>query len=137
VTNAPASAWEVLNERLLLLTAQATDLWETYQREGPGRVDPGLFDSVKNESDAIHVLLQNLTVTDQTAEWLGVPFDDWRDRMTEAVHTICHLAHQCACTPQGLCFITGEAGFIPRRDLHRKFDESLRFLRDRCESLAC
>lgn len=50
--------------------------------------------------------------------------------LREAVAEVYDLAQRCACRVEGLCFVTGEAGLIPRRDKEAAFVEYLAWLRE-------
>jgi len=86
-----------------------------YARLGPGRVPKELADGLSERADA---LVRLLTV-------------DAPDEIVTAVHDAAELATRCATRSEGLCFITGEAGLIPRRDLEDRFDMALEAMRCR------
>ena len=44
--------------------------------------------------------------------------------------TLRDLAHRCTHRAEGLCFVTGEAGLIPRRDLMNAYADGINFLRE-------
>lgn len=50
-------------------------------------------------------------------------------KLAEAAEALRELCHRCCRRSEGLCFITGEAGLIPRRDLHDRFEKALQALR--------
>ena len=43
----------------------------------------------------------------------------------EAIQKVMELARRCAERPEGLSFVTAEAGLIPRHAEHREFEQSL------------
>ena len=47
----------------------------------------------------------------------------------ETVSKLTDLAKRCALRSEGLCFVTGEAGLIPRQDLHQATIDGLEILR--------
>jgi|GEM_PF-2038651 hypothetical protein len=93
----------------------AERVWTSYRDVGPGRVDAALFDG--GEAAAARVL-ESLGDEDISATLTA-------ERLRAAVEKACDLATRCATRPEGLCFITGEAGLVPRRDWHTAMDESL------------
>lgn len=103
-----ASSSEVDALRSLLNAAQA--VWYTYRESGPGRVDASLYEDVES---AVARVKQ---VGDSRID----------DGLIETLRDLCH---RCCLRSEGLCFITGEAGLIPRKDLHERFERSLEELR--------
>ncbi len=82
----------------------AQDLWQRYLELGPGRLPDDAMEPYLNERAAlktdvveVHALLAELEP----------------------------LLRRCVERTEGLCFVTGEAGLIPRRDLHAKCEELL------------
>ena len=104
--------------------ARFTDLtaaiWQAYQSAGPGRVDPQLFDGVDTPYHTLMEMLQQDELLTNLASLNIEPAE-----LQSALKTARELAHRCACTPAGLCFVTGEAGLIPRKDLQKQFALSL------------
>lgn len=97
----------------------AIAVWTTYQDVGPGRVEAALFDGGELLASQIATLLADeATATDLPAEIDG-------DALQAAVLKIADLANRCATRSEGLCFITGEAGLVPRRDWHIAMEEGL------------
>jgi hypothetical protein len=112
--------WNVNGEKALAACLRefhtlATCVWAEYQDVGPGRVDAALFDDGKAAAARVLELLgdDNISATMTAAE------------LRAAVEKVCDLATRCATRPEGLCFITGEAGLVPRRDWHAAMEESL------------
>jgi hypothetical protein len=102
-------------------TAQVAVVWEACQSCGPGNVDSALFDSVNEISQALNVSFENDTLIRNLGNHINIEPDEWRAK-TERLRDLCY---RCVCAPQGLCFITGEAGLIPRKDQHAVFEQSL------------
>lgn len=104
----------------------ASDLWQEYHDRGPGKLDPLRFASVETAADALQTLFEKAALA--SPETTG---SDPRDinALRDDITQVRRLAQKCACTPQGLSFITGEAGLIPRRDQHAAFEDSLARLR--------
>ena len=90
-------------------------VWLRYRDAGPNRVEPELFGDVGHAANEIRDVLQRLPETESAAA------------LTAAAETL----RDCCCRrPEGLCFITGEAGLIPRQDLHDRFEAALKTLHD-------
>ncbi len=97
---------------LLTFTNQAEALWQAYLAEGAGQVDRAAYASLATCSPAAR--------------------DEAPDAIAPAIQRIEQLSQQIACTPQGLNFVSGEAGLVPRRDLHAEFTQHLETLRRIC-----
>ena len=92
--------------RLNEFVAGVAAIWGDYQARGPGRVDAALYERLEPAlQELLRLVDGNLAA-----------IDDRRDGLRDAIRQAGDYAHRCACTPQGLCFITGEAGLIPRQD---------------------
>jgi hypothetical protein len=100
-------------------------VWAEYKDVGPGRVDAVLFDG--GEAAAARVL--ELLGDEQVSPTLTT------DELRVAVEKVCDLATRCATRSEGLCFITGEAGLVPRRDWHTAMDEALAVIGDAAAAL--
>lgn len=94
--------------RSLLNAAQA--VWDAYRESGPGRIDASLFEDVESAIGRVKQVGESRV-------------DDG------LIETLRDLCHRCCLRSEGLCFITGEAGLIPRQDLHERFGRSLEELR--------
>jgi hypothetical protein len=88
-------------------------LWKSYQDVGPGQVNPSLWTEIPELT--AHIERELI---------------DGDTRILQAVRQVSDLSERCACRSEGLCFITGEAGLIPRRDLLELMESSLRILRE-------
>ena len=80
-------------------------LWEQYDACGPGEVDSGLLEPIE-------------TLAGQLTGLLAGPLPAAVDRaaLASAISQATDLARRCATLPQGLCFVSGEAGLVPRTD---------------------
>lgn len=114
-----ANAHEELPGLLREFHALAAAVWEKYLDVGPGRVEAGLFEGGETVAEDILELLAGGKRPGESA----TPVD--AEELREAVETVCDLAHRCATRPEGLCFITGEAGLVPRRDWHAAMEKGL------------
>ncbi|GAB4148269.1 MAG: hypothetical protein Tsb009_21920 [Planctomycetaceae bacterium] len=92
---------------------RAEEIWNLYQQQGPGQLDAKLFAGMPECLAKIES-----TLADQPPALL------------QAFRDVCKLCERCVCRSEGLCFITGEAGLIPRRDLHDLMESSLRQLQE-------
>jgi hypothetical protein len=111
VMSSQQSPIEPLGKLLAELLTAATAVWDAYRDVGPGKVEASLFEPVEVASQEIDRLLDDST------------------ELREAVAELYDLAQRCTCRSEGLCFITGEAGLIPRRDKEAAFEERLAWLR--------
>jgi hypothetical protein len=102
---------------------QAGALWRSYHDLGPGKLSPADWNAVSSAASAIASDLGDPDVARwfEQAECAIFPADE----LQTLVRELTRLARACACTPQGLNFITGEAGLIPRKDQHRAFESGL------------
>ena len=99
-------------------------LWRQYQRLGPGKIGSLLFDRLELAAKGLTQSLEIVTNLD-TAQTL-LPDDVTRlSEFIGAIDTVLRLAKRCACSPQGLCFVTGEAGLIPNKLQYREFENQL------------
>ena len=95
-------------------TTRVAVVWEAYQSCGPGNVDNELFGGVDEMAQALNSPFENEELIRDVSNLVNVDSDEWRIKI-ERLRDLCY---RCVCTPQGLCFITGEAGMIPRKDQH-------------------
>ena len=86
----------------------AAALWSEYQRLGPGKLRPRCSTPSKMPCGSFKASQCRLS----TEVW-------------EAAERVLELSRRCALRPEGLCFVTGEAGLVPRHDLHRAFEDAL------------
>ena len=97
-----------------LLHQAARELWEAYLTCGPSKLSPDAMEPFIAQKNALP------TASDDDATELHALLEELEP-----------LLRRCAERPEGLCFVSGEAGLIPRRDLHEKCEELL----DRLQSL--
>ena len=107
-------------------TAQVAVVWEAYLSCGPGNVESVLFDGVDAMAQRLNALLENDEFLRNAGNLVNIEPDEWR----ATIERLRDLSYRCAGTPQGLCFITGEAGLIPRKDQHEAFEQALQFFSD-------
>lgn len=116
----------------------AKAVWASYQTVGPGRVDQALFTPVETAAAALGQLLDHREAATQAGETIesvagAQPLhlgDNWTDELLQVVTKTHALAYRCACRPEGLCFVSGETGLIPRNDEHAAFEDALAYLSD-------
>ena len=90
--------------------------WRTWLSGGPGSLDAKSFEPVAATAEGLVDLLQQSETTPDCAD------------AEHAVREICELAERGACRLEGLCFITGEAGLIPRKQDHQSYETALKQL---------
>ncbi len=128
------SACQLL-EPLAEFTRQAGRIWTAYQVSGPGGVERESFDGVDASASELRRLLGNAELIGAVGQLTGNDPERWLHELADAVGRAHDLSYRCACTSLGLCFITGEAGLLPRRDQHESFQQALGILRDRFKEL--
>lgn len=94
-----------MNEPLAAFEKAARHLWNAYLESGPGELDVVYW----NELKARHANLLSPIPSSHAI----------------AVQHIMDLAERCAERPEGLCFVTGEAGLLPRQADHQRFEDAL------------
>ena len=104
-------------------THRVTVVWDRYREVGPGRVEPALYEQVESLHDQLIEQISRRDGSTAATELDG-------ETLSAAVTAAADLANRCACRSEGLCFITGEAGLIPRRDMHDRYAAALAELRD-------
>ncbi len=105
--------------------AATADVYERYQQFGAGNLEPALFDRVDSAGKEVVRVLDDEALVDKICAKLNAAPAEWRDELASLVETATDLARRCVHFPQGLNFITGEAGMIPRRDQHESFVAAL------------
>ena len=106
---------------LRLLLECLERIWDEYCRRGPGQVESSLFDGVNqlaHRFDEQYIQFASSNPRDALS-------DDPRPIVVE----LCRLARRCACTSEGLYFVTGEAGLIRRKDQEQAYAEGLSRIR--------
>ena len=127
-------AASLLAQRIGQLAEAGQLLWSRYQDVGPGRVAAGYYEAVQTAAQQLDEALP----ANDAPHWLAKVTDQpsvWLDELRDCAARLADLARRCACTPQGLSFVTGEAGLLPRRDQHEAFEGALRELRERAAGL--
>ena len=90
--------------------AAVSCIWEAYQQQGPGKLAPEELEPVEQA-------------------FAELEFESLPEGLVACVQQLHTLAQRSVLRPEGLSFVTGEAGLLPRKDLHAAFDESLAWLR--------
>jgi hypothetical protein len=90
---------------------RAQTIWQQYLEFGPGQLDAATYPPLAEAGDAL------LTQIESVGE------------ASVAIRKIMQLAQVCACSANGLCFISGEAGLIPRLDQPARFEQALELLK--------
>ena len=109
----------VLSKEIHELVQQAETLWKRYLELGPGKLRKEEFDPL---DVAIQRVNQNLSTQAQSI--------DCMDELRGAIDDLADLLRRCVERTEGLSFVTGEAGLIPRKDLHQRCDAAICTLRD-------
>ncbi len=104
---------EHMKKPLTEFLSAASVVWDTYRKDGPGKVDASLFEPVETAYLELDRLLSESAKAGE---------------LREAVAEVYDLSQRCACRVEGLCFVTGEAGLIPRRDKEAAYAERLAWL---------
>lgn len=107
------------------------EIWDCYQTSGPGQVDSELNPVVALSAERLLALL--VSRDDHQADEQDAAAQNERQKLRTAVTTASQLAKRCACDAAGLCFVTGEAGLIPRQDLVDEFLLSLQIIEQACQ----
>jgi|GEM_PF-4374362 hypothetical protein len=93
------------------------DIWTRYLDAGVGSVDEQLYQPFSAAAAEVTLALASS--------------DEFDDSIVSLAQFQVHfqaaekLARMCANTPQGLSFVTGEAGLIPRLDLHQQMQAAI------------
>jgi len=99
-------------------------LWEQYDACGPGQVDSSLLEPIERLAGQLTALLDG-----------PLPVHIDRMALAPAISQATDLARRCATLPQGLCFVSGEAGLVPRLDQINAFAAARAVVRDTVERL--
>lgn len=110
------------------LSVAAETIWSRYVERGPGNLAADDFTSFAASVEAIEAELERLPDS-----W---PSADWRAEFDTVKAELNDLLRRCVYRSEGLCFVTGEAGLIPRRDLTVRCETALQSLRGLVEALA-
>ncbi len=107
------------------LSQTASELWREYLEVGPGALEPSALTGFSDAAEKASELLA-ITATNETAH---------QDLML-ALDELEPLLRRCVERTEGLCFVTGEAGLIPRKDLHQKCEAALSCFEQFLDSVA-
>lgn len=99
-------------------------LWAAYGEHGPGNVPEHLFDRFQR---AARVARQFLEDYDERSE-IAASSSVWYEQLSAAIDELGELLVQACQRPEGLNFVTGEAGLIPRRDKYERVETLLQTL---------
>jgi hypothetical protein len=91
-------------------------LWQRYLKLGPGCLPADSFKPIESAQVQIRKSLENHTAVSNGA-W-GTEFRIVSDELEL-------LLRRCVERSEGLCFVTGEAGLIPIRELHDRCEKAL------------
>ena len=97
---------ESVRSQLTQFVAAAEQLWSQYLQVGPGQLTPDAWHPIKDATDELNHLLS--------------PDSNPNANLLASVEELQKLLHRCVHQSEGLSFVTGEAGLIPRRDLHER-----------------
>ena len=114
-----------LRHELQTLAETSESLWAKYLEAGPGKLAPDLLTPLDAGLNSVRT-----AIADHKAGPSTIPVEAWRDELNATISTIENLLHRCVERTEGLSFVTGEAGLIPRRDLHEQCEAALTRLRE-------
>jgi len=112
----------------------ATEFWRHYQAVGPGKIDSRLFDGLDLTAKRLAIFLDAVS-NEGAGKSLGIDEQSCAASLGETIETVMRLANRCTNSPQGLSFVTGEAGLIPNRQQHDEFEKQLVDLRHQLDRL--
>ena len=93
-------------------------IWTQYQEAGVGSINEQLYERFSSAVDNVQSVLESERSDESSPS---------RDEFENHLKVATKLTRMCAKTPQGLSFVTGEAGLIPRRDLHDQMQAAVDF----------
>jgi len=93
-------------------------LWAEYKQHGPSELPAEVYDEFEAAAKALGELLEE--ADDNSAI----------DHLRSELETLDDLAYRCRYHPQGLNFISGEAGLVSRKDLHEAMERALTCFRE-------
>lgn len=88
-------------------------IWRLYQAQGAGNLPLSLAETLDRHFKVLQLGNENLA-----------------EQELQAAKTAYELAKRCVERTEGLNFVTGEAGLIPRRDLIERFEKAINVLRE-------
>ena len=114
-------------DKLLQELIDAADaIWSQYNAEGPGSVQESRFFRFSEASCAVaEMLSQDEVLKNIRAGWA----EEYHAIITE----LDELLRRCVFRSEGLNFVTGEAGLVPRQDLIHRCEANLSSLRNLAE----
>lgn len=95
----------------------AQQIWTMYLELGPGK----LADTCLNDYETAK------------RQFLEAASSELRPSFQASLGELTDLLHRCVHRSEGLCFVTGEAGLIPRKDQHERCEALLAQLAEWCE----
>ena len=95
--------------------AAAESIRTAYESHGPNKVCADLFTPVE-------------TLDFQLSETIEIP------ELLDAIKTVKQLCYRCVHHTEGLCFVTGEYGLVPRADLVKEFDDAMDLIKRHLDS---
>lgn len=102
------------------LHSRAAQLWQLYLDRGPGQL------STDDLAPFLSAVEQVRALVDSPQPNTELKKDtEWTSKLEDALTRIEPLLRRCVERSEGLCFVTGEAGLIPRKDLHNECDEAI------------
>lgn len=109
------------------LAQTANQFWQEYLRVGPGVLN----------SDALQPFTEKLAKATElaAADQTSLP-EDWQIRFEKIIGDLEPLLRRCAERTEGLSFVTGEAGLIPRKDQHALCETSIAMIRELADELS-
>lgn len=113
-------------EQLKNYVDQIGMIWQAYQENGPGRVNEELYEGIESSSEQLVERLQNRDVVETLERRTECSLEDFRNSLKQ----LQDLSRRCVLLPQGLCFLSGEAGLIPRKDQVDAFEQSFAVLQE-------
>lgn len=102
---------------------QATQIWNNYLQTGPGQLQVEVWEALQKLATELDERLRSSSLPDV-------------DALLQAVAIITDLTQRCACRSEGLSFVSGEYGLIPRRDQHDQLSAALGHLQERLDQLS-
>ncbi len=92
-------------------------IWNAYQQTGPGSLSEEWMIELRRSHKEVERYIQQESAR----------FD--HEKLNEICRVLFLLCERCITRTEGLCFVSGEAGLVPRQDLHEQFVGSLEDLK--------
>ena len=103
-----------IRNQALHVAQTGSALWQSYLENGPGNLPEDFYLQYQKAANGLETALQ-----EDSSEVIQQRLTDLND-----------LTQRCAKHPQGLCFLSGEAGLVPRKDQHEAIEGLLSYFRD-------